>query len=69
MNIQVDVIKWIIRFNNERTKSSCELKINYVPQFELDDYHICVILSHLKDSVQLVGPIKTNFTKYYYSKK
>lgn len=62
--MELDRIKWMIKFENLRTSKSTKLKITKIPEPNEDDYHICVALSNRDDEVQIISPIETSLHKY-----
>lgn len=57
IQMELDTINWIIKFQNLRTLKSTKLKITRIPEPDQDDYHICVAMNNTDDKVEIVSPI------------
>lgn len=65
--MELDTIKWIIKFENLRTSKSTKLKITKIPEPNEDDYHICVALNNYSDKVEIISQIETSLHEYTVS--
>lgn len=49
IEMELDRVNWILKFENLRTSKSTKLKINKIPELNQDDYHVCVAMNNYQD--------------------
>ncbi len=53
--MEIDTNNWKLKFKNERTNASIEIKVPFIPEIEKDQYKFCVGLSDLKSKVKILS--------------
>jgi hypothetical protein len=60
--MEIDTGDWKLKFRNERSNSSCEFKVPFIPEIENDQYNFCVGLTASTDTVNLLPDFEDSIT-------